>query len=119
MDPMRFRVNTVDSANRVEGLLVSGQLNKDESIAIVPSGQQTSILSIEAIDKKGEKRQLVDVEAELALELTYSVSVNVGDIIAPADLRPEFADQFEAKVNWLSEQALLPGKLARLQALPP
>lgn len=111
---MRFLVNTVESPNKVDGLLVSGQLNKDESIAITPSGQQTSILTI---DKQGEKCQLADAETNLVLELTYSVAIKAGDIIAPADVRPEFADQFEAKINWLSEQALLPGRSYVLEAV--
>jgi bifunctional enzyme CysN/CysC len=41
----------------------------------------------------------------------------VGDIIVPADARPEFSDQFEARISWLSEQELLPGRTYTLEAL--
>lgn len=113
-DPMRFRVDSVESSNRVRGQLVSGQLNKDESIVLAPSGQQSSVLAISGAD--GECRQAV-AEAELALDLIYSVSVNAGNIIAPADNRPEFADQFEAKIDWLGQQLLFPGRSYSLRAI--
>ena len=114
MEPMRFLVNEVQSGNRVKGVLVSGELNKDESIAIAPSGQQTSILVIE---QAGKICQSITASTELTLDLTYSVSTTPGDIIVPADLRAEFSDQFEAKIYWLSEQELLPGRTYTLSAV--
>jgi bifunctional enzyme CysN/CysC len=114
MEPMRFLVNEVESANKLSGLLVSGELKKDDSVAIAPSGQQTSIL---AIQQESQQRQSAYPETALSLELTYSVSMQPGDIIVPADIRPEFADQFEAKIDWLDEQALLPGRTYTLKAV--
>ena len=114
MEPMRFLVNEVESANKLSGLLVSGELKKDDSVAIAPSGQQTSIL---AIQQESQHRQSAAAETALSLVLTYSVSIQPGDIIVPADIRPEFADQFEAKIDWLDEQDLLPGRTYTLKAV--
>ena len=114
MEPMRFLVNEVKSGNRVKGLLVSGKLKKDESVAIAPSGQQTSILVIE---QEGQICQSITAATDLTLDLTYSVTTKPGDIIVPADLRPEYSDQFEAKIYWHSEQELLPGRTYTLSAV--
>ena len=114
MDPMRFLVTEVESSNRVRGNLVSGQLSKDDSIVTAPSGHQTSILAMET---GGSSCVSIDAEAELKLDLTYSVNLNPGDILAAADVSPEFADQFEAQIEWLGENELLPGRTYSLQAI--
>ena len=114
MEPMRFLVTDVESSSRVSGKLVSGQLNKEDSVVTAPSGHQTSIL---AMENNGAECLSIDAEAELKLNLTYSVNMNPGDIIAAADLRPEFADQFEAQIEWRSEQELLPGRTYTLHAV--
>ena len=114
MEPMRFLVTDVESSSRISGRLISGQINNEDSVVTAPSGHQTSILSIEA---NGAECSSIEAEADLNLNLTYSVNMNPGDILAAADLRPEFTDQFEAQIAWLSEQELLPGRTYRLQAI--
>ena len=107
MEPMRFLVKQIESSNRVKGLLISGQINADESVSLMPSGQQAYILLIE---KEANYHQSINAKAELSLELTYSVSMKEGDMIVPLNSRPEFADPFEARIYWLSKQDLLPGR---------
>ena len=114
MEPMRFLVTDVESSSRVSGRLISGQINKEDSVVTAPSGHQTSILAMEA---NGAEYTSMDAEADLNLDLTYSVNMNPGDILAAADLRPEFTDQFEAQIAWQGEQELLPGRTYRLQAI--
>ena len=114
MEPMRFLVTQVESSNRATGNLVSGKLTKDNSVVTAPSGHQTSILGIE---RAGQAWLEAIATAELTLDLTYSVNMNPGDIIAAADSRPEFSDQFEAQIEWLVEQELLPGRTYSLDAI--
>lgn len=114
MGPMRFLVTAVASPNQVSGILVSGKLNKDDSVVAASSGHQTSILAIEANNKR---RDSIDVESELNLDLTYSITLNPGDLIVAAELRPEFADQFEAQIEWLGENNMLPGRTYSLEAV--
>lgn len=103
---MRFLVEEVISANQVRGRLLSGSINSGDSIAIAPGGQQTSIM---AVNPTGDTDELV-------LEFAYSVTAHAGNIIAPADARPEYADQFEAQLQWLDAHELLPGRTYELRA---
>ena len=114
MSPMRFLIESVTSNNQLSGQLVSGSLKKGESIALVPTGQQSTILSLAE-----EGHQLKNAEAEciLDLELTYSVPMAAGNIIVPADERPEYSDQFEAKIYWLDIQQLFPGRTYQLRSI--
>ena len=114
MEPMRFIVNQIESTKRAKGLLVSGQIKTNDSVAFAPSGKQASILLIE---QEGNCHQSAIAETELSLELTPSVSMTEGDIIVPSNSRPEFADQFEAKIYWLSKEDLLPGRVYILEAV--
>ncbi|MCH7672498.1 MAG: adenylyl-sulfate kinase [Proteobacteria bacterium] len=111
---MRFLVSAVASPNIVEGQLVSGGLSRNESVAILPSGQQTSILTIA---EQGQQRDSAQARAELTLELTYSVSIATGNLISAADDRPEFSDQFEARIRCSGQQPLLPGRMYFLEAV--
>lgn len=111
--PMRFLVTKVLSSSSVEGSLISGILHLNDSIAVAPSGQQSSILRI---SHGGKQVDSITAPAELVIDLTYSVSMVDGNIIAPADNRPEFADQFEARLNWIGDVALLPGRAYALSA---
>ena len=62
MEPMRFLVKQIESSNRVKGLLISGQINADESVSLMPSGQQAYILLIE---KEANYHQSINAKAEL------------------------------------------------------
>ncbi len=112
--PMRFLVSAVASPNKVEGQLISGGVSRNESVAILPSGQQTSILTIA---EQGQQRDPAQARADLTLELTYSVSIVAGNLITPADDRPEFSDQFEARIRCSGQQTLLPGRMYFLEAV--
>ena len=46
----------------------------------------------------------------VTLLLDENVDVSRGDVIAAADAPPEVADQFEARLLWMSEHPLLPGR---------
>ena len=114
MEPMRFLVTQVESSNRVTGYLVSGKLMKDDSVVITPSGHQTSILEMQ---QGGVACTEAEAKTELVLDLTYSVNMKPNDIIAAADSRPEFSDQFEAQIEWLSERELLPGRTYTIKTI--
>ena len=73
MEPMRFLVTDVESSSRISGRLISGQINNEDSVVTAPSGHQTSILSIEA---NGAECSSIEAEADLNLNLTYSVNMN-------------------------------------------
>ncbi len=113
-DPMRFLVRKVDSANRVDGILLSGCIKHGDSVITVPSGQQTSVMGLE---QNGNKITGAEAEANLSIDLTYSVKLLAGDIIACAENAAEYTDQFEASIDWLANEELLPGRSYRLQTI--
>jgi len=116
VEPMRYLVTAVESASRVKGTLLAGAVNAGDSVAIAPGGQQSSIMSI-VDDSQRELASCSEAGAAISLTLTYSLSPRVGNILAPADARPEYADQFEAALQWQSAAELLPGRSYDLEAV--
>ena len=113
-EPARFLVRKVDSANRVEGLLISGNISNGDSITTVPSGQQTTVMGLE---QEGNKVERASAEANLSIDLTYSVKLLEGDLLTCAENVAEYSDQFEADFQWLGTEELLPGRTYRLQTI--
>ena len=112
--PMRLLIRKVESANRVEGLLISGQLANGDSVVALPSGQQTTVMSLE---QGGKPVKEASAESTIAVDLTYSVKVREGDVLAAADNSADYADQFEASIRWLDDDDLLPGRSYILQSV--
>ena len=48
--------------------------------------------------------------------LQDEIDISRGDMLADTVSRPDFADQFEAKIVWLHEEAMLPGRSYLLKA---
>lgn len=115
MEPMRFLVTTVESANRVQGTLLAGAISPGDSVAIAPGGQQSSIMTVTDASQS-ELARCDAAGTTLTLTLTYSLAPQPGNILAPADARPEYADQFEATLQWQSPAELLPGRSYALEA---
>lgn len=115
MNPMRFLVSEVESTNKLRGKLLSGEIKANDSIVLAPGGQQSTVMSIS--DDQGNALTLLNEAGhEAILEFTYSLPAQTGNLIASADARPEFSDQFEAHIDWQSEAELLPGRTYLLEA---
>ena len=117
MEPMRLIVRHVHSANRLEGEVVSGRLAPGDSVAIVPSGHQSTVLSLSGADNPDRPLRQAEAGQRVTLMLTYSVPVQEGNLVVSADARPEYSDQFEAVIEWSGSDSLLPGRTYRLQAV--
>lgn len=113
-EPMRVLIRKVESQNRVEGLLVSGKINKGDCVNTIPTGQQSTVISLE---HDGNAIESASADTTLAIDLAYSVKLREGDVLACADHSPEYADQFEANLSWLANEELLPGRSYRLQTI--
>ena len=89
------------------GQIVSGTVRPGDSIVAFPSGQRSSVESIETFDGP-----LPEAIAPMSVTLTLADELDVsrGDMIASAARIPEVARQFDANAVWLSEQPLDPGK---------
>jgi bifunctional enzyme CysN/CysC len=109
--PLRLLVQWVNRLNPefsgCSGRIVGGSVRPGERVRVLPSGNDSTVTRIVARDG--------DLEAAVAgqsvtLTLADKIDVSPGDIIAAADAPPEVADQFEAKVIWMSEEPMFPGR---------
>lgn len=89
------------------GRVASGVVNVGDAVRVLPSGKQTRISSIYAgFDQVGKAESGDSVTLVLADE----VDASRGDVFSVADEPPEAADQFEAKILWMSETLMSPGR---------
>jgi bifunctional enzyme CysN/CysC len=85
-----------------------------KEIRIVPSGKTSRIKSIVTMPSKGEglgdEQERAVAGQSVTLVLEDEVDCSRGDVIAAADDPPQSADQFEATIVWMSDEALIPGR---------
>jgi len=101
-------VNRPDSSFRgFTGLISSGVIRPGDRIRVQPSGKESTVARIVTYD--GDLEQAVAGQS-ITLTLSDEIDISRGAMISGADSPAQVADQFEAKVVWMSEDALLPGR---------
>lgn len=89
------------------GRVAAGTLRPGDAVRVLPSGVQTRI---KAVLSGFEEIALARAGDAITLTLTDEVDASRGDVLVAAEMPPEVADQFEAKLLWMSEHALAPGR---------
>jgi bifunctional enzyme CysN/CysC len=89
------------------GLIATGSVKPGDAVRILPSGRGTSIARI--VDQGGDLDRAVAGQS-VTLTLADEMDCSRGDVIALADAPPQVADQFEATIVWMSDEAMLPGR---------
>ncbi|WP_413704752.1 sulfate adenylyltransferase subunit CysN [Pseudomonas sp. Pseusp16] len=89
------------------GNIAAGSVRVGERIRVLPSGQQSVVTGI--LGAGGEQEQASCGQA-VTLTLEDEIDISRGDLIALADAPPAVADQFEATLVWMDEEAMLPGR---------
>lgn len=109
--PFRLPVQWVNRPNLdfrgFSGTIASGIIKPGDAIAVTASGQTSKIREIVTFD--GNLDQAFAGQA-VTLTLEDEIDISRGDVLARPDERPEFADQFEARIIWMHEDHLLPGR---------
>ncbi len=109
--PFRMPVQWVNRPNLdfrgFSGLVSDGRIGKGDAVRILPSGKTSTVARIVTLD--GDLDQAVAGQS-VTLTLADEVDCSRGDVISVADNPPEVADQFEATVVWMADEALLPGR---------
>jgi bifunctional enzyme CysN/CysC len=101
-------VNRPDHAFRgFSGRLLGGSVRPGDAVRILPSGKSSRVARIVTLD--GDLDEAVDGES-VTLTLADEIDISRGDVIAAPDDPPGLADQFEASIVWMSEEAMLPGR---------
>ena len=109
--PFRMPVQWVNRPNLdfrgFSGLVVSGTVKPGETVRILPSGKTSTVTRIVTLD--GDLSEAVAGES-VTITLADEVDCSRGDVLSIADAPPEVADQFEATVVWMADEAMLPGR---------
>lgn len=109
--PLRMPVQWVNRPNLdfrgFSGRILGGSVRPGDAIRVLPSGKTSQVERI--VTLKGDLQQAVTGQS-VTLTLSDEIDISRGDVIAAADAPPAVADQFEATVVWMSEEAMLPGR---------
>ncbi len=109
--PFRMPVQWVNRPNLdfrgFSGLIASGSVKPGDAIRVLPSGKTSTISRVVTLDG-----DLESAAAGQSVTVCFADEIDCsrGDVIAAADTPPEAADQFEATVVWLADDALVAGR---------
>lgn len=110
-DPFRLPVQWVNRPNLdfrgFAGLIAAGAVRPGDAVRVLPSGKTSTVQRIVSAD--GDLDRAVAGQS-ITLTLADEIDVSRGDVLAAADSPPEAADQFEATLVWMDEEAMLPGR---------
>ncbi len=109
--PFRMPVQWVNRPNAdfrgFSGTIASGAIRPGGRVTIPSSGRTSAIKAI--VTAEGELPQASAGDA-VTLTLTDEIDVSRGDLLSAAEDRPEYADQLAARIIWMTETPLLPGR---------
>lgn len=89
------------------GQIAGGSVKPGDAVRILPSGKTTTVDRIVTLD--GDLDEAVAGQS-VTLTLSDEVDCSRGDVIAAADAPPEAADQFEATLVWMADEAMIAGR---------
>ncbi|WP_295525115.1 adenylyl-sulfate kinase [Novosphingobium sp. Chol11] len=110
--PLRLPVQWVNWPNLdfrgFSGLIATGTVESGDAVRVLPSGKTSTVSRIVTLDG-----DLAEAVAGQSVTLCFADEIDCsrGDVIAAADAPPEVADQFEATVVWMADEALIPGRV--------
>ncbi|VAW15469.1 Sulfate adenylyltransferase subunit 1 / Adenylylsulfate kinase [hydrothermal vent metagenome] len=109
--PLRFPVQWVNRANAdfrgFSGTLVSGRVGVGDQILLASSRQSANIARIVTMD--GDLEEAVAGQA-LTLVLDRELDISRGDMLVQPGQIPEYSNQFQARLIWMSKQPAHPGR---------
>ncbi len=89
------------------GTVASGTIHPGDKIVVAASGKPSTVARLVTADGDLDEARAGDA---ITLTLADEIDIARGDIIVPAQARPDVADQFAAHVLWMADDALLPGR---------
>jgi len=109
--PFRMPVQWVNRPNLdfrgYSGTIASGTIKPGDEIVVPASGKTTKVARIVTFD--GDLERAGPAQA-VTLTLQDEIDISRGDVLVEANNRPDYADQFEAKLIWMHDEPLLPGR---------
>ncbi|MFC4294725.1 sulfate adenylyltransferase subunit CysN [Novosphingobium tardum] len=89
------------------GLVAGGIVKPGDAVRVLPSGKTSTVTRIVTLDGDLDK-----AVAGQSVTLTFADEIDCsrGNVIAAADHPPQAADQFEATLVWMADDAMIPGR---------
>jgi len=107
--PLRFPVQWVNRASAdfrgLSGTLVSGKVSVGDEVLVAASRKPAIVSRIVTMD--GDLEEAI---AGRALVLDRELDISRGDMLVTPGQTPEYSDQFQARLIWMSEQTAHPGR---------
>ena len=109
--PFRLPVQWVNRPNLdfrgFAGTVSSGTIRAGDRVRAQPSGRESKVARIVTAD--GDLEQAVAGQS-ITLTLADEIDISRGDVISSIDAPAHVADQFEATLVWMTDEAMLPGR---------
>jgi bifunctional enzyme CysN/CysC len=109
--PFRLPVQWVNRPNLdfrgFSGQVATGSVKPGDLVRVLPSGKTSKVTRIVTFD--GDL-PIAAAGQSITLTLADEIDCSRGDVLSIADQPPEVADQFEATIVWMNDEALLPGR---------
>ena len=107
--PLRLPVQWVNRPNPdfrgYAGTIASGTVRPGDRIRAQPSGRESTVARL--VTANGDL-PLAVAGQWVTLTLADEIDISRGDVISSANSPAEVADQFEATLVWMSDDAMLP-----------
>ncbi len=109
--PMRFPVQWVNRPNLdfrgFSGTVASGVVTVGDDVLVAASRKPAKITRIVTMD--GDLERAIAGQA-VTLVLDREIDVSRGDVLCHPGETPEFSNQFQARMVWMSDEPALPGR---------
>ncbi len=109
--PFRMPVQWVNRPNLdfrgFSGQIATGTVKAGDRVRVLPSGKTSTIARIVTL---GGELESAMAGQSVTITLADEIDCSRGDVLAAADAAPQTADQFEATIVWMSDEAMLPGR---------
>ncbi len=109
--PFRMPVQWVNRPNLdfrgFAGLIGSGMISAGDRIRVLPSGTESTVERI--VTMEGDLK-FAGAGRSVTLTLSDEIDVSRGDSIVAADSPCGSADQFQTRILWMDESAMMPGR---------
>ncbi|MEO1329234.1 MAG: sulfate adenylyltransferase subunit CysN [Pseudomonadota bacterium] len=109
--PFRMPVQWVNRPNLdfrgFSGQIVSGRIRVGDSVKVLPSARESTVARIVTLD--GDLAEAVAGQS-VTITLDDEIDISRGDVLCAGAEPTEVADQFQATMLWMTEDAMLPGR---------
>ena len=89
------------------GLIASGTVSPGDKVRVLPGGKTSSVERI--VTWEGDL-ELAGAGRSVTVTLADEIDVSRGDVLVCADNPCEEADQFQARILWMNDDAMMPGR---------